>query len=124
MLFNFDLSTVYAKRASNNRPLICNLEVKPRFISCEYNIDGVIAFYVFLRQLENHSPMVTAMHISYNWPRKLDDWFGLACSQRQNINFTTPGRIHDKFNWIQIFCTVLEPYLGKLKSSREIVETH
>ena len=89
--------------------LLCKLEVKSRFISCESNIDGVVAFYVFMCQLKNHSPMFTAIHLLHNRPRKSDDWFCLTRSQRQNINFTTPGRIHDKFNWVQIFCPVLEP---------------
>ena len=32
-------------------------ELKSLFISCKFNIPGVIAFYAFLRQLKNHNPV-------------------------------------------------------------------
>ena len=45
-----------------------SFELKSLFISCEFNIPGVIAFCAFLGQLKNHYAVDSAIHLSYNEP--------------------------------------------------------
>ena len=61
MLFNFDLSTVHAKRASNNRPLSYNsFELSIAWMTAVYDFHS--SEYIYLSKLLNIEGSTTKSH--------------------------------------------------------------
>ena len=74
--------------------------LKSLFISCEFNIHDVNAFYEFLRQLQNHhpvdstsqsrsfSPEILAIRITMHWGENRKNQTGLPTSQTLINDYT------------------------------------